>query len=208
MNPVLDTEPTVHVVDDNSAVRDSVRWLVEQVGLRARTYNSGAEFLAAWHHGMYGCVILDVRMPGLSGLDVQQRLIECGADLPVIMITGHGDVPVAVRAMKSGALEFLQKPFGDQDLLDCINVALKLHQVRRLAHERNRQTEKALSSLTPRERDVLRLLRDGNSSKQIAYLIGISVRTVEGHRARVMNKLGARTLPQLIGRLWPGGSED
>jgi len=196
-------EPAVHIVDDNAAVRDSVRWLVEQVGLPARCYASGSEFLAAWTPAMAGCVVLDIRMPGLSGLDVQQRLVEISADLPIIVITGHGDVPVAVRAMKSGAFDFLQKPFGDHALLDSVNAALAQHKARRAEREHSALTEKSLSTLTPRERDVLRLLRSGMPSKVIADALGISVRTVEGHRAHLMTKLDARTLPQLVDRLLP-----
>lgn len=199
----LNPEPTVHVVDDNAAVRDAVRWLVEQVGLRVRTYASGNEFLDAWQPELAGCLVLDIRMPGLSGLDVQQRLVEIGADLPIIVITGHGDVPVAVRAMKAGAFEFLQKPFGDQALLDSIHAALALDAARRAERRRSAYTEQALASLSARERDVLRLLRGGKSSKQIAADLDISVRTVEGHRANLMAKLGARTLPQLVDRLLP-----
>lgn len=191
-------KPVVHVVDDNPAVRDAIRWLVEQVGLSARTYATAQEFLSACNPGMRGCLVLDIRMPGISGLDLQDRLQEQGVHLPVIIITGHGDVPIAVRAMKAGALEFLQKPFNDQTLLDAIHAALKKYHAIWEQQDQCDHTTRNLSTLTPREQEVLDLLRHGKPNKVIAYKLGLSVRTVEGYRARIMEKMGAHSLGQLI----------
>ncbi|MBN8765098.1 MAG: response regulator transcription factor [Thiobacillus sp.] len=188
----------VHVVDDNPAVRDAIRWLVEQVGLSARTYATAQEFLSACDPAMRGCLVLDIRMPGISGLDLQERLQKQGIHLPVIIITGHGDVPVAVRAMKAGALEFLQKPFNDQTLLDAIHAALEKYHAIWAQQDQSHHTVRNLSALTPREQKVLDLLRHGKPNKVIAYELDLSVRTVEGYRARIMEKMGARSLGQLI----------
>jgi len=188
----------VHVVDDNPAVRDAIRWLVEQVGLSARTYATAQEFLSACDPAMRGCLVLDIRMPGISGLDLQDRLQKQGIHLPVIIITGHGDVPVAVRAMKAGALEFLQKPFNDQTLLDAIHAALEKYHAIWAQQDQSHHTVRNLSALTPREQKVLDLLRHGKPNKVIAYELDLSVRTVEGYRARIMEKMGARSLGQLI----------
>lgn len=198
MQPIPAIKPVVHVVDDNPAVRDAIRWLVEQVGLSARTYATAQEFLSACNPGMRGCLVLDIRMPGISGLDLQDRLQEQGVHLPVIIITGHGDVPVAVRAMKAGALEFLQKPFNDQALLDAIHAALKKYHAIWEQQDQCDHTTRNLSTLTPREQEVLDLLRHGKPNKVIAYKLGLSVRTVEGYRARIMEKMGAHSLGQLI----------
>ncbi|HRK77521.1 MAG TPA: response regulator transcription factor [Thiobacillus sp.] len=198
MQPIPAIKPVVHVVDDNPAVRDAIRWLVEQVGLIARTYATAQEFLSACNPGMRGCLVLDIRMPGISGLDLQDRLQEQGVHLPVIIITGHGDVPVAVRAMKAGALEFLQKPFNDQTLLDAIHAALKKYHAIWEQQDQCDHTTRNLSTLTPREQEVLDLLRHGKPNKIIAYKLGLSVRTVEGYRARIMEKMGAHSLGQLI----------
>jgi len=188
----------VHVVDDNPAVRDAIRWLVEQVGLSARTYATAQEFLSACDPAMRGCLVLDIRMPGISGLDLQDRLQKQGIHLPVIIITGHGDVPVAVRAMKAGALEFLQKPFNDQTLLDAIHAALEKYHAIWAQQDQSHHTVRNLSALTPREQKVLDLLRHGKPNKVIAYELDLSVRTVGGYRARIMEKMGARSLGQLI----------
>ena len=198
MRSIPAIKPVVHVVDDNPAVRDAIRWLVEQVGLSARTYATAQEFLSACDPAMRGCLVLDIRMPGISGLDLQDRLQEQGIHLPVIIITGHGDVPVAVRAMKAGALEFLQKPFNDQTLLDAIHAALEKYHAIWAQQDQSHHTVRNLSALTPREQKVLDLLRHGKPNKVIAYELDLSVRTVEGYRARIMEKMGARSLGQLI----------
>ena len=193
------TKPaTVYIVDDNPAVRDAIRWLVQQVGLDAQTHASAQEFLAACKPGMRGCLVLDIRMPGLSGLDLQDRLVQSGIQLPVIIVTGHGDVPITVRAMKAGAFEFLQKPFNDQALLDAIQAALEKYEALWRQEDRRSQASRSLSALTPREREVLDLLRHGKPNKVIAAQLDLSVRTVEGHRANIMDKMGVRSLGQLI----------
>ncbi|MDZ7753872.1 MAG: response regulator transcription factor [Gammaproteobacteria bacterium] len=189
---------TVHVVDDNAAVRDAICWLVEQVGLMGRPYPSGQEFLAQCDENCRGCLVLDIRMPGMSGLELQDRLQGLGVHMPVIIITGHGDVPITVRAMKAGAFEFLQKPFNDQELLDSIQAGLD-----RYAAVWDKQDEEAalranLASLTPREWEVLEHLGLGKPNKLIAYEMDLSVRTVEGYRAKIMSKLGARTIGELM----------
>ncbi len=188
----------VFIIDDNAAVRDAIRWLVEQVGLNARTFASAREFLDAFQPGMRGCLVLDIRMPGMSGLDLQEKLAQDGAHLPVIVVTGHGDVPITVRAMKSGAFEFLQKPFNDQVLIDAIQAALDKYGEIWNQEDRRDRASRSLATLTRREREVLDLLRRGKPNKVIAAELGLSVRTVEGHRANITEKMGVKSLGQLI----------
>jgi FixJ family two-component response regulator len=191
-------EQAVFVVDDDAAVRDSLRWLMDSVGLRTETFASGEEFLAAITPERSGCVLLDLRMPGLGGLEVHDRLRELGVDLPVIVVSGHGDVPLAVRALKSGVADFVEKPFKDQELLDCVQQALR----RDIELRRERMLRDDLlvryRALTPRELDVLRLVVDGQSNKGISATLGISQKTVETHRARVMEKMAARSISALV----------
>ena len=191
-------QATVFIIDDNAAVRDAVRWLVEEVGLQAQTYASAHEFLDDFDALAHGCLVLDIRMPGMSGLELQEHLAQRGATLPIIVVTGHGDVPMAVRSMKSGAFEFLQKPFNDQALLDCIFAALRHHEGILSERVSSAEASRNLASLTKRELEVLNLLRSGKSSKAIAAELHISVRTVEGHRAHIMEKMKANTVAQLI----------
>ncbi len=188
----------VFIIDDNAAVRDAIRWLVEQVGLNARTFSSAREFLDTFQPGMRGCLVLDIRMPGMSGLDLQEKLAQEGAHLPVIIVTGHGDVPITVRAMKSGAFEFLQKPFNDQTLIDAIQAALDKYGEIWNQEDRRERASRSLATLTRREREVLDLLRRGKPNKVIAAELGLSVRTVEGHRANITEKMGVKSLGQLI----------
>jgi FixJ family two-component response regulator len=191
-------ESTVCIVDDDSAVRDAIRLLVRSIGLQARTFGSGKEFLDAFDDGWRGCVILDVRMPGMSGLEVQKQLLERRATLPIIFVTAHGDVPMAVEAVKAGALDFVQKPFRDQDLIDRIQEALALDQ--RIHTDRASRDEigRRMASLTPREREVMEMVVTGSPNKAIAIDLGLSERTVEIHRARVMEKMQATSLPHLV----------
>jgi len=189
---------TVYIVDDNSAVRDAIRWLVEQVGLGARTFPSAKDFLNSYTPDLYGCVVLDIRMPGTSGLELHEELGRLSANIPVIFVTGHGDVPITVRAMKAGAFDFLQKPFNDQALLDSIFAAIRKHDEIRQKKEHEAQTEQRLSVLTSREKEVLARLRAGESSKEIAVALDISIRTVEGHRANIMSKMQARNIGHLF----------
>jgi RNA polymerase sigma factor (sigma-70 family) len=189
---------TVFVVDDDEAVRSSLRLLLKSVGLPAVMYATAQEFLATYEPQHPGCIVLDVRMPGLSGLELQEQLNVRGAIIPVIFITGHGDIPMAVEAMQHGAFDFLQKPFRDQDLLDRIQKAMAHDRQNRAdLRERDRIRER-LESLTPREREVLQLVTHGKANKVMAAELGVSQRTVEIHRARVMEKMGATSLAQLV----------
>jgi len=196
--PVKKNAPTVFIVDDDPAVRDAIRWLMEQVKLKAQVFGSADEFLANFTPGTRGCIILDIRMPGMSGLELQERLKSARALIPIIIITGHGDVPIAVRAMKAGAIEFLQKPFNDQLLLDTVQSALTTYGAIWDQEARRQECNKSLAALTKREMEVLNLLRTGKPNKLIAAALNISVRTVEGHRATIMAKTGARSLGELI----------
>jgi FixJ family two-component response regulator len=198
MKSDLNSKYTIYIVDDNPAVRDAIRFLVKQVGLMPKVFSSAQEFLDFFKVEMRGCLVLDIRMPGISGLDLQEQLTTLGAHIPVIIITGHGDVPITVRAMKSGAFEFLQKPFNDQVLLDTIQAAL--NQYNAIWEEDDKRIEAArnLAVLTKREREVLELLKSGKSNKLIARELSLSVRTVEGYRANITDKLGAKSLGELI----------
>ena len=191
-------EQTVYVVDDDAAVRDSLGWLLRSVGLVVETYASGQEFLNKVRAGCNGCAVLDVRMPGLSGLELQERLsVECIV-LPIIIITGHGDVPMAVRAIKAGAFDFIEKPFNDQLLLDRVQQALMHNEQTRLLEGERAGVNARLSQLTPREREVLALVVMGNPNKTIASQLEISCRTVEIHRGRVMEKMEVGSLSELV----------
>lgn len=189
---------TVFVVDDDEGVRNSLRFLLKSVGLASRTLASAGEFLEVYKPSQPGCLVLDVRMPGMSGLELQQQLNLRGAVIPVIFITGHGDIPMAVEAMQQGAFDFLQKPFRDQDLIDRIQRALERDARSRTALEEHAKIREQLESLTPREREVLMLMTRGKPNKVMAAELGVSQRTVEIHRARVMEKSGAASLAQLV----------
>ncbi|HUK02360.1 MAG TPA: response regulator transcription factor [Steroidobacteraceae bacterium] len=190
--------PTVFVVDDDEGVRNSLRFLLKSVGLATRALGSASEFLEAYKVSQPGCLVLDVRMPGMSGLELQQQLNLRGAVIPVIFITGHGDIPMAVEAMQQGAFDFLQKPFRDQDLIDRIQRALERDARNRASLEQHTRIRERLDSLTPREREVLALMTRGKPNKVMAAELGVSQRTVEIHRARVMEKSGAASLAQLV----------
>jgi FixJ family two-component response regulator len=191
-------QPAVFVVDDDSAVRSSIRMLLKSIGVAATSMASAQEFLDSFDPAQPGCLVLDVRMPGMSGLELQEQLNMRGAILPVIFITGHGDVPMAVEAMQHGAFDFLQKPFRDQDLIDRIQKALARDREIRAELQKHDQIRTRLESLTPRERDVLQLLAQGRQNKVMASELGLSQRTVEIHRAHVMEKMGARSVAQLV----------
>jgi FixJ family two-component response regulator len=190
--------PTVFVVDDDESVRRSLHFLLRSAGLESRMFGSAAEFLAAYDPTQPGCLVLDVRMPGMSGLELQHELNLRGAIIPVIFITGHGDVPMAVEAMQHGAHDFLQKPFRDEDLIERVRGALDKDAKARAALEQHNSIRARLDSLTPRERDVLVLMARGKQNKVIAHELGVSQRTIEIHRARVMEKSGASSLAELI----------
>jgi len=190
--------PTVFVVDDDEAVRGSLRLLLKSVGLAATTLPTAQEFLAKYAPEQPGCLVLDVRMPGMSGLELQEQLNIRGAIIPVIFITGHGDIPMAVEAMQQGAFDFLQKPFRDQDLIDRIQRALAKDQANRLELKGRSDVRERLEALTPREREVLNLVTGGKPNKIMAADLGVSQRTVEIHRARVMEKMHASSLAHLV----------
>ena len=190
--------PIVFVVDDDEAVRTSLRLLLKSVEIAATAVGSAQEFLASYDLSQPGCLLLDIRMPGKSGLELQQELNLRGAIIPVIFITGHGDVPMAVEAMKHGAFDFLQKPFRDQELLDRVQRAVAKDRENRVALSQHSRIQTRLESLTPREREVLDLMTRGKPNKVMAADMGISQRTVEIHRARVMEKMEASSLAQAV----------
>lgn len=194
----MSPEATVYVVDDDAAVRDSLRWLMDSVGLRVAEFASGEAFLEAITPQHPGCVVLDLRMPKLGGLEVYQRLRQRGIELPVIVISGHGDVAVAVRALKSGVVDFIEKPFNDQELLDCVQQAMRRDSDQRLQQRRREELMTHYLTLTPRELDVLRLVVEGKANKAISADLGISLKTVETHRARVMEKMAAGSVSELV----------
>ena len=190
--------PTVFIVDDDEAVRSSLRMLIRSVGLQARAFGLANEFLDCYDPDLPGCVVLDVRMPGMSGLEMQQELNRRGATIPVVFITGHGDVPMAVEAMQHGAFDFLQKPFRDQDLLDRVQRALERDAQTRMAITARTTIRERIQSLTPRELEVMRLVTMGKANKVIGAELGVSQRTVEIHRAHVMEKMQASSLAALV----------
>ena len=190
--------PVVFIVDDDEAVRGSLRLLLKSVGLTPNAMGSAREFLTKYDSTQPGCLVLDVRMPEMSGLELQEQLNLQGAVIPVIFITGHGDVPMAVEAMQAGAFDFLQKPFRDQDLIDRIQRALEKDHSNRIALTERSAIRDRLDSLTPREREVLTMVASGKANKVMASDLGVSQRTVEIHRARVMEKMGASSLAQLV----------
>ncbi|HEX2494539.1 MAG TPA: response regulator FixJ [Steroidobacter sp.] len=192
------TRPTIFIVDDDAAVRDALKLLLRSVGQAVETFGSAQEFLDAYSEDRPGCLVLDIRMPGMSGLELQQRLNEKHSILPIIFITGHGDVPMAVEAMQAGAVDFIQKPFRDQDLIDRINQALEKDSSNRAALGERNDIRRRLETLTPREREVLDLVVHGKANKVIAGDLKLSQRTVEIHRARVMEKMQASSLAHLV----------
>jgi len=196
-------EPTVFIVDDDEDVREALSELVESVGLKAEVFVSAQAFLDSYDPDRSGCLVLDIRMPGMSGLALQQELKQRKATLPIVMITAYGDVPTAVQAIKDGALEFLQKPFRDEEFLDRVRGALERDAAVRKAEAMRRDILGRLARLTPRERDVLEHLVKGGANKAIAKELGIGERTVETHRSSIMEKLGARSLAGLIHAVLP-----
>jgi FixJ family two-component response regulator len=201
---MVDAAPTILVVDDDPALRRSVGLLLESVGLDAQLFASIADFLRSDPPDGPSCLVLDVRLPGKSGLDFQRELATANRELPIIFITGHGDIPMSVQAMKGGAIEFLTKPFRDQDLLDAIQLGLSRDRIRRENEKALATLKERFASLSPRERDIMIQVARGRLSKQIAGDIGIAEATVKVHRSRAMQKMKARSLPELgrmVGKL-------
>ena len=191
----------VFVVDDDLSVREALSSLIRSVGLRVETYASAAEFLQRLHQPIdsTACLVLDVRMPDMSGLELQRELNRAAEPLPIVFITGHGDIPMTVRAIKAGAVEFLPKPFRDQDLLDAIEQSLTLAASAQREHAANRALRERFDALTPREKEVLALMVQGLRNKQTADRLGISEVTVKVHRHHIMDKMQAKSLPMLVG---------
>jgi len=189
---------TVFIIDDDSGVRESIKDLLESVGLRSECFASAQEFLSGGRSAVSGCLVLDVRLPGISGLDLQHELRKEGVTLPIIFITGHPDIPMAVRAMKSGAVEFLTKPFREQDLLDVVQRALNRDRAAREKQAELSELRQRYAGLTAREREVLTLVVSGMLNKQIAAALGASETTIKIHRAHVMQKMQATSLPDLV----------
>ena len=191
-------KPIIYIVDDDDGMRRALTLLMTTVGYQATAFARPSEFLAKYDPNHPSCLVLDVRMPEMSGLELQQQLNRTGSMVPVILITGHGDVPMAVQAMKDGAFDFLQKPFRDQDLLDRINAAIKQDVRNRDSVNRLADLRQRADSLTPREREVMAQVVDGKANKVVAIDLGLSERTVEIHRANVMEKMGARSVAHLV----------
>ena len=188
----------VHIIDDDASLRSALDSLFRSTGLETRLHESVTAFMDAPLNDAPGCLVLDVRMPGMNGLDFQQKLEELGVRLPVIMMTGHGDIPMSVRAMKAGAVDFLTKPFRDQEMLDAVATALERDQARRAESGKTDTLKAAYATLSPRERQVMALVAAGKMNKQVAGDLNLSEITVKIHRGSAMRKMGARTLADLV----------
>ncbi|HXP39472.1 MAG TPA: response regulator transcription factor [Candidatus Acidoferrales bacterium] len=195
---MTERQPIVFIVDDDASVREALKSLIRSVGLHVELFGSATEFLETQRPDAPSCLVLDVRLPGISGLDLQHRLADANVHIPIIIITGHGDIPMSVRAMKAGAIEFLTKPFRDQDLLDAIQVALERNRTRRQREAEIAVFRERFESLSPRERDVVTKVVSGMLNKQIADEIGIAENTVKVHRSRAMEKMQAPSLADLV----------
>lgn len=199
MKAATNTEnPIIYIVDDNDDVRETLELLFESVDLCAESFGSAGEFLDAYPMGQSGCLIADVRMPEMSGLELQEEMVKRSIDLPVIIITGYGDVEMAVNAMKAGAADFIEKPYKEQDLLDRVHKAINQSAQKRQESSEEQMARERLAQLTPRERQVLEFIVDGEPNKRIAYHLGLSEKTIEFHRANIMRKLEAKSLAELV----------
>jgi two-component system response regulator TtrR len=193
-----DTKPTAYVVDDDEAIRTLWRWLMESNGIAVQTFGTAAEFIAAYQEGGLACLVLDVRLPGMSGLELQDYLKREGIEIPIVFVSGHGDVPTAVSALKGGAVDFIQKPFGYREVLQIIQRAFERDaEIREKRAKRSQVTER-VAALTEREREVMQRVIEGKLNKVIADELGISMKTVEFHRAKVMEKMGADSVAGLV----------
>jgi FixJ family two-component response regulator len=201
-------EHVVYVVDDDQGMLDSTVWLLESVGLKALPFTSGIEFLDACDARLNACVLLDVRMPGMGGLNVQEAMRERELDLPIIFVSGHADVPIVVRAFKAGAHDFIEKPYNEQLLLDSVQQALSNGAANRSGNLEHEQLQERMLTLTPRERDVLLPLVQGYTTREIAEQLGVSAKTVDLYRSRVMKRMQADTLPDLVGMAIAAGLVD
>ena len=198
MPQASDELPLVHIVDDDDSLRQGLASLLRSVGLNARTYSSTQEFLQSDCLEAPGCIVLDIRLPGMSGLDFQEQLAGLGIRLPVILMTGHGDIPMSVRAMKAGAVDFLPKPFRDQDMIDAVTVAINRNRMQREKEGQSLAIVDRYATLSPREREVMALVTAGKLNKQVAGELGLSEVTVKIHRGAAMRKMGARSLADLV----------
>lgn len=195
---MTDTDPIVFVVDDDASVRKSLARLIKSIGLNVETFASAGEFVKRDPYDGPACLVLDVRMPGLSGLDLQDELAAAGRTVPIIFISGHGNIPISVRAMKEGAVDFLEKPFEDQTLLDAVNQAIEKDRRAKRGQAELREIQRRVDSLTAREHEVFALVVTGMLNKQIALKLGISEKTIKVHRARIMQKMQAESLADLV----------
>jgi FixJ family two-component response regulator len=191
-------DATVFVVDDDTSVRTALKRLIQSVGFQVETFDSAQAFLEHGSHDGPACLILDVRMPEMSGIELQQQLTRVGLGMPIVFITGHGNIPMSVKAMKAGALDFIEKPFEDQKLIDAINLAIKKNKKFRTEQAEINDLQRRVDSLTPREHEVFILVVSGMLNKQIAFDLGMSEKTVKVHRARVMDKMKAKSLADLV----------
>lgn len=192
-------DATVFIVDDDKTIREALRWLMETASLSVKEYRTADDFFAVYDENMVGCLLLDVRMPGMSGIELQRRIASNGEGLPIIIITGHADVPMAIEAMKNGVFDFIEKPFNNQSLLDIVQKAIEKSILHIREQAKKDDNNKKLSTLTPRERQVLDFVVKGETSKSVAHNLGISKKTVDSHRAKIMKKLSARSLADLVG---------
>lgn len=194
----MSDQPTVFVVDDDYTVRDALGLFLETSGLRVKTYSSAREFLDDYQASQTGCLVLDIRMPGMSGLELQNYLLDNQIGIPIIFLTGHGDVPQSAQAFKAGAVDFIEKPFEEKQLLLCIQEAISRDRQNRKVRTRDQEIIRRFARLTPREKEVMRYVVSGQSNKEIARLLAISHRTIDVHRARIMEKMHAKSLPDLV----------